>query len=197
MSDVVAELRTLPSVFRSGEAVAAGVSWRDLYRLRDAGELVELSRGVFQLADRAGGGHVDFVAVCRRVPRSMICLNSALAYWELTDELPPAVHLAVPRGAHRPQIDYPRTVVHVFAADTFDVGRVEQGDPGERFWLSDRERTVADGFRRRHELGEPMAFEALRRYLARPAASPGRLAELARMLRIEGPLLEAMRVLLP
>lgn len=68
--------------------MAAGVSWRDLYALRDGGDIIELSRGLFQLADQ-NLEHVDFVAVCGRVPDGMICLDSALVYWDLTDEIPP------------------------------------------------------------------------------------------------------------
>ncbi|CAN5501209.1 hypothetical protein BH23ACT9_BH23ACT9_32690 [soil metagenome] len=60
-------LRQLGPVFRAGQAVDAGVSWRDLYALRDAGEIIELSRGLFQLADQ-DLGHVDFVAVCGGCP---------------------------------------------------------------------------------------------------------------------------------
>lgn len=45
---------------------------------------------------------VDFIAVCARVPGGMICLNSALTHWDLSDEIPAEVHLAVPEGAHRP-----------------------------------------------------------------------------------------------
>ena len=193
-TSVLEELRQLGPVFRSGEAVAAGVAWRDLYALRDDGRLIELSRGLFQLADQAFE-HVDFVAVCGRVPDGMICLDSALAYWDLTDEIPRKVHVAVPTGAHRPTIDYPPTRVHVFAADTFELGREEVvGQAGERFWISDRERTIVDVFRLRHRVGEDLAYAGLRRYLqARPQLA--RLAEYAQTLRAWGPLSEALQVL--
>lgn len=62
----------------------------------------------------AGSGHIDFAAACARAPRGMICLNSAIAYWSLSDEIPAVVHLAVPEGFHRPVIDYPPTKIHVF-----------------------------------------------------------------------------------
>ena len=188
------ELHELGPVFRSGQAVDAGVSWRDLYALRDAGELIELSRGVFQLAE-VGIDRVDFVAVCMRVPAAMICLDSALEYWGLTDHIPRSVHVAVPSGAHRPTIDHPPTTVHVFKADTFDLGRTEVvGGAGERFWISDRERTVVDVFRLRHRMGEDLAYAALREYLrSRPRLA--RLAEIAQTLRAWGPLSDAMRVL--
>ena len=194
-ADPIERLRQLGPIFRSKDAVAAGVSWRDLYRLRDAGQILELSRGLFQLAESAGTGNVDFVAVCARAPHGMVCLNSALAHWELSDEIPTEVHLAVPEGSHRPTIDYPPTGIHVFRAATFGLGRIEvREEHGERFWISDRERTVVDAFRLRHLVGEDMANAALRRYLAdRP--KPGRVADLARALRVWTPLASAMRVL--
>src|SRR6056297_252409 len=187
-------LRHLGPVFRSGEAVAAGVSWRDLYALRDGGQIIELSRGLFQLADQSLE-HVDFVAVSGRVPDGMICLDSVLAFWDLTDELPRKVHVAVPAGSHRPVIDYPPTQVHVFAAATFALGRQEVvGQVGERFWISDRERTVADVFRLRHRMGEDLAYAALRQYL-RSHPKLARLAEVAQTLRAWGPLSDALQVL--
>ncbi|CAN5143608.1 type IV toxin-antitoxin system AbiEi family antitoxin domain-containing protein [soil metagenome] len=188
-------LRRLGPVIRSGEAVAAGVSWRDLYALRDDGEIIELSRGLYQLAEAAGTSSIDFVAVCGRAPHGMVCLNSALAHWDLSDEIPPQVHLAVPQGTHRPTIDYPPTQVHVFGSPTFELGRLAVTlEHGERFSISDRERTVVDAFRLRHRIGEDLAYAALRGYLdTRP--KPGRLAELARQLRAWGPLDAALRVL--
>lgn len=194
-SRTLARLRKIGPVFRSKDAVAAGVSWRDLYALRDRGVLLELSRGLYQLPGQGGSSNVDFVAVCGRAPRGMICLNSALAYWDLSDEIPAAVHLAVPAGSHRPAIDYPPVRVHVFHSGTFSVGRLEvRANSGERFWISDRERAVADVLRLRHLTGDDLAFAALRRYLqTRPKMA--RLAEVARQLRVWGPLSEALRIL--
>jgi predicted transcriptional regulator of viral defense system len=194
-ASALSRIRELAPVFRSKDAVSAGVSWRDLYALRDQGAILELSRGLYQRADAAGISHVDFVAVCGRAPHGMICLNSALAYWDLSDEIPAEVDLAVPSGSHRPVIDYPPTQVHVFRAGTFAIGRLEVSEEaGERFWVSDLERTVADAFRLRHLTGDDLAFAALRRYLqSRPRLA--RLAEVARPLRAWGALSAALRIL--
>jgi predicted transcriptional regulator of viral defense system len=195
-AQVLERLRRIGPVFRSKEAVAAGVSWRDLYGLRDEGAVLELSRGLFQLADTAGIGNIDFVAVCARAPHGMIALDSALSYWDLTDQIPAMVHLAVPEGSHRPTIDHPPTRVHVFRAATFVLGRMEvREEGGERFWITDRERSVVDSFRLRHIVGEDEAHGALRRYLRQPRPKLARLAELARQLRVSGPVTSALRVL--
>jgi predicted transcriptional regulator of viral defense system len=189
-------LRTIGPVFRSKDAVAAGVSWRDLYGLRDSGEVLELSRGLFQLADAAGAGRIDFIAVCARAPHGMIVLDSALSYWDLTDEIPSEVHLAVPEGSHRPVIDHPPTRTHVFREATFELGRTEVNEErGERFWITDRERSVVDAFRLRHLIGETTAHGALRRYLGQPRPRTGRLAELSRQLRVAGPVISTLRVM--
>lgn len=189
-------LQEIGPVFRSREAVAAGVSWRDLYDLRDAGEVLELSRGLFQLADAAGIGNIDFVTVCARAPHGMVALDSALSYWDLTDQIPSTVHLAVPEGSHRPTIDHPPTTVHVFRAATFDLGRIEVREAnGERFWITDRERSVVDTFRMRHLVGAQEAHGALRRYLNQPRPQLPHLIDLARQLRVWGPLSSALSVL--
>lgn len=183
-------------VFGANDAFAAGVHPRDLYALRDEGFLLELSRGVFRLSDAEMSPYLDLVAVSRRSPQGTICLNSALSFWDLTDEVPAEVHLAVSRGSHRPLIDYPPVRVHVFAADTFGLGRERvRLDSGEEICLYSPERSVVDAVRLRGQVGADVAYEALRRYLRRPGASPGDLLRLARRLRAGGPVSDALEVL--
>jgi hypothetical protein len=193
---VADRLRPLGPIFRARDAVGTGLSWRDLYQARDSGLVVELSRGLYQLRESAGIDQIDFVVACARAPQAMVCLGSALAYWDLSDEIPNWVDLAVPSGSHRPRITHPPTRVHVFGASTFGLGRIEvavEHDIG--FSISDPERTVVDCFRLRHRIGVDLAVGGLRRYLRRPRAKPGHVLELAERLRVRTPLLDAMRVL--
>lgn len=196
-TSALALLREIGPIFRAREAVDIGVSWRDLYELRDRGDVLVLSRGLYQLEEAAGVDDIDFIAVCARAPRGMICLNSALAYWDLSDEIPPVVHLAMPKGAHRPRIDYPPTTVHVFAAETFDVGRLDvvHGER-ERFAITSRERAVLDAYRLRRLIGPDVANEALRRYLrAEPRLSM--LSTTARDMHIGSGFGHLVRLLTP
>lgn len=193
---VLGRLRLLGPVFRAGDAVRAGVSWRDLYRARDAGLVVELARGVYQLGEAGGLDQLDFVAVCARAPKGMVCLGSALAYWDLSDEIPGWVDLAVPKGTHRPRIGHPPTRVHVFHAETFDLGRRRVAvEGGAQFWITGPERTIVDVFRLRHQVGEDLAAGGMRRYLRGPRPQPARVLELADALRVRTPVLAALRML--
>lgn len=182
--------------FRISAAIGLGVSRAMLYRLRDGGQLASVSRGVLQLPEGGLGMLSDLAAVSARVPGGTICLNSALAYWDLADEIPHEIHLAVPRGAHRPRIGAPRTRVHVFVAETFAVGRQqEQTDAGEPFWVYSAERSVVDALRMTRFVGSDVALQALSRYVRRRGSRPAQLTDIAR--RIGGsrrlhPALEAL-----
>lgn len=182
--------------FRVSDAVAAGVGRTTLHRLREAGELVAVGRGVVQLPGAGMGMSSGLAVVSARVPRGTICLNSALAFWDLTDEVPERIHLAVPRGAHRPSIAELATQVHVFDARTFDVEREQQRtDADEMFWIYSAERSVVDAMRMSRWVGRDVALHALRRYLDRADAKPARLSEIAREIggsRQLRPALEAL-----
>jgi predicted transcriptional regulator of viral defense system len=169
--------------FRVSEAVDAGVSRTTLYRLRESGQLEAAGRGVLQFPGAGMGMLSNLAVVSARAPAGTICLNSAMSYWDLTDEIPEQVHLAVPRGAHRPMIDQPPTKVHVFDARTFELERQQaHTDVDEPFWIYSPERAVVDALRLSHLVGRDVALHGLRRYMNRRGASPARLAELAREL---------------
>lgn len=169
--------------FRVSEAVTAGVSRSTLHRLRVEGELTVAGRGVLQLPDAGMGMLSGLAVVSARAPQCTICLNSALAYWDLSDEVPAHVHLAVPRGAHRPVIEQPPTIVHVFNAATFKLERQQaRTDVDEPFWIYSAERSIIDAIRMSRWVGRDVGLHALGRYVSRPGASPARLAELAREL---------------
>lgn len=195
--DVLDLVRRVGGIAPTSELIKGGVRWEDLYRLRDEGALIELSRGIYRVADMPATAHLDLVAVCRRVPDGMICLNSAASFWDLTDEMPDSVHVAIARGRHRPRIAYPSTRVHVFAAEKFTLGRVHQPvDAAESITVSSRERTVVDLLRLRARVGRDVALTALRAYLRRQDAKPGELLALARQLRIGSVMSEVLEPLL-
>lgn len=189
--------RRAGGISSAAELIESGARWEDLYRLRDSGELIELSRGIYRVADAPSTAYLDLLAVCRRAPEGMICLNSAASFWDLSDEMPDAVHLAIARGKHRPRIAYPPTRVHVFAAATFSFGRaMEKVDSGETIAISSRERTVVDLMRLRSRIGSDLALGALRRYLQGGDARPAELLAMARRLRVGSVMAEAMEPLL-
>ncbi|MYW63656.1 hypothetical protein GTY65_06125 [Streptomyces sp. SID8379] len=177
-------LAGLSPTFTTAQARQALLSPRDLAHLVTEAEIDELSRGVYRRADAPETAHADLLAVCARASHAVVCGESALALHELIDDIPAAVHIAVPRGTRRPTISYPPTVVAQYAAKTFDLGieRFEAA-PGEAIPMYNAARSVVDAMRHRSRLGETLALSALGRYLRRSGrGGVGELQNVAREL---------------
>ncbi|MER7999810.1 type IV toxin-antitoxin system AbiEi family antitoxin domain-containing protein [Streptomyces sp. NPDC095613] len=177
-------LAGLSPTFTTAQARQSLLSPRDLAHLVAEGKIDELSRGVYRRADAPETAHADLLAVCARAPRAVVCGESALALHELIDDIPAAVHIAVPRGRRRPTISYPPSVVAQYASKTFDLG-VERFEaaPGETVPVYNAARSVVDAMRHRSRIGETLALSALGRYLRRSGrGGVGELQSIAREL---------------
>ena len=76
---------------RLAEFGQAGITATTVSRMEQAGEVVRLARGLYQLPDAARDPHQSLAEVARLVPKGVICLASALAFHGLTDQMPPKV----------------------------------------------------------------------------------------------------------
>jgi predicted transcriptional regulator of viral defense system len=185
----------LPPTFTTKTARDLGVHPRELYTRRDAGELIELSRGVFRRADAQPPTYPDALAVAYRAPHAIVCCVSAAAVYELTDEMPATTQIAVPKESYPPRISYPPVTVLRFDVRTFELGlSAFDAAPGEEIRVYDPARTVTDLMRFRHRFGEPTAHTALNRYLAQPGSRPALLLGYARDLGVFGPMRAALDI---
>jgi hypothetical protein len=188
-------LDDLPPTFTTQVALRQGWHPRDLYHLRDAGQVYELSRSVFRKADAPTPSWPDLLAVGSRVPKGIVCCVSALVVHDLTDEIPGAVQIAIRRGQRPPQVEYPPTEVFRFDGKAFEMGLSSvEAAPGEFVRVYSAERTVIDLMRLRKRLGEPLALGALKRYMHRRQARPGDLLAMAHSLNVFGPVRSALDV---
>ena len=137
-------------ILRTSEAIKLGVHPRALYRMRDNGSLVELSRGVFRLASIPGSNETDLTTTSLRVPAGVVCLISALFFHDLTTEIPHAVYLALPREKANPKIDFPPLRVFHFSDETFAAGVERHSIDGIEIKVFSPEKTVADCFKFRN-----------------------------------------------
>ena len=177
------------------DALRAGIHRRTLYQLRDAGRIEPLSRGLYRLADAPPLGHPDLVTVALRVPRGVVCLISALAFHDLTTQVPHEVSVAVPRGTEPPRIDYPPVRVFRFSPAPFVAGVETHRLDGIPVRVYNREKTLADCFKYRSTIGLDTALEAVRLYRQRGRVNVNSLLEFAqvcRVSRVMRPYLEAL-----
>lgn len=183
-------------VLRTSEALRVGIHRRTLYAMRDAGVLEKLSHGLYRLSDLPPLGNPDLVSVGMRVPDGVICLISALAFHEITTQVPHEVYIAVDRASGPPRrVDYPPVRVFRFTGKTFTEGIETPTVDGVPVRVYNPEKTVADCFKYRNKIGLDTAMEALKLYRERRRVKVDDLLRYARVCRVEKvmrPYLEAV-----
>jgi len=182
-------------VLKTGEALSAGIHPRILYEMERRGILEKLARGLFRLADMPPLGNQDLVSVALKVPNGVICLISALAYHEITTQIPHEVYLALNRGAGPPRLAHPPIRVFWFTGQAFTEGIESDRLDGVQVRIYSPEKTIADCFKYRNKIGLDTAIEAVKLYRKRKHFKLDDLMGFARVCRVEKiirPYLEAL-----
>jgi len=182
-------------MLRTAEALRLGIHPRTLYGLRDSGVIQQVARGLYRLADLPPLSSPDLVTVAHKVPGGVICLISALAFHEITTQVPHEVQIALPRRPERPRLDYPPLRVFWFSGKALSEGVETHKVDGQHVRVYGPEKMVADCFKYRNKIGLDVAIEALRLCRQRKRSSVDALLHYARICRVEKvmrPYLEAL-----
>jgi predicted transcriptional regulator of viral defense system len=179
-------LAQLPTTFTYGQARTAGLTKHALYQLRDTDQLELLGRGLYRRTDAPTHRRTDapladagLIGIATKAPRATLCLATALAHHGLSDAIPAASDIALPRGS-RPPSTYAIAQWHYFDAATFDIGRTLLPlDPTTSIGLYSAERSIIDAFRTRGTEGHELGNEALKQWLRQRGTQPGQLLTLA------------------
>lgn len=172
-------------MLRTSEAIRLGLHPRTLYALKDEGVLVTVSRGLYRLAVLEALTEPDLVTVAVRVPQAVVCLISALAFHDLTSEIPHEVQIALPRNVKAPRLDHPPLRVFRFSGDSFSAGVEEHKMDGIKIKIYGPEKTVADCFKFRNKVGIEVAIEALKLCLKQKRSRPRDILKYARICGVE------------
>jgi len=180
---------------RTAEALRLGIHPRTLYAMRDSGLLEQLSRGLYRLAELPPLSNPDLVTVALKVPQAVVCLISALAFHELTTQIPHVVDVALRTRAERPRLDYPPLRIFWFSGPAWSEGVETHLIDDIPVRIYSPEKSVADSFKFRRKIGLDVALEALKLYRQHSGFDVSKLLHFARICRVEKvmrPYLEAL-----
>jgi predicted transcriptional regulator of viral defense system len=198
-SDAVQEAKRIfrahDGILRTSEALELGIHSRTLRAMRDSDALDRLARGLYRLAELPPLSNPDLVVVALKVPDSVICLVSALAFHDLTTEIPHSVDVALEKGSWRPRLEHPPLRFFWFSGPAWSEGVGTYDVDGVPVRITIPPKSVADMFKFRRQLGLDIALEALKAYRSWDTFDVGELLHYARICRVEEvitPYLEAL-----
>lgn len=138
----------------------------------------------------------DFKFAAHRIPRGVFCLISALAFHELTTEIPHFLYIALPRQMQKPRIDTIPIRYFWYSPASYDCGIETYETNGGTIKVYNPAKTVTDCFKFRHKIGKDVAIASLKTYLAK-SYKPADLfeyAEINRVLNVMTPYIEALTI---
>lgn len=168
----------LGAFFRPGQMDAAGLGRSRLRSLVRQGAVERLGRGLYRRADAEATEHYSLAMACARVPKSVVCLLSALRVHGIGTQAPAEVWLAIPHKSHRPRLPELRLRVVHFSGPAWSLGVEETTFEGVPARITSPARTVVDCFRFERLVGPEAAMEALQDALRQRKVT---IAELSRV----------------
>ncbi len=160
--DELLRLAKKQPIVRARDVAHQGIHTSTLTRMTRSGTLEKVGPGRYRLPKRTRATeHHDLAVATAAVPRSVVCLISALRFHDIGTQIPAEVWIAVPRGTRVPRISAPPLRVVNISPAVFDLGIEEHRVEGQTVHVYNLARTVADCFRFRNKIGLDVALEAL------------------------------------
>ena len=182
-------------IVRPADLTKYGLRRELIYRLHKQGLVERTGRGLYILRKAIITENHSVAEACKKVPRGVICLLSALRLHGLTTQNPFEVWMAIDRKARLPKSDSPKLRFVRYSGDALTAGvevrRIEQV-PVQVYGVA---KTVVDCFKYRNKIGIDVALEALRESRRERACTMDELwryAKICRVANVMRPYLESV-----
>jgi predicted transcriptional regulator of viral defense system len=184
-ADAAERLRAgrLGAFFRPSQVAGAGITRDELRSLVRRGTVEHACRGLYRMADAEPTEDYSLAMACARIPKSVICLLSALRVYNIGTQAPAEVWIAIPHKARMPRLPELRLRVVRFSGPAWTLGVKETAFEGVPARITTPARTVADCFRFERLVGLGAAMEALQDGLRQRKVTVAELSRVEEVLR--------------
>jgi predicted transcriptional regulator of viral defense system len=167
-------------LMRARDLREEGIAASTIARAVRAGTVIRAARGLYQLPDSELDLETTLAEASKRVPRGVICMISALAFHQLTDQMPRKVWMAIGARDWEPSVEYPPLRIVRFRSPYLEYGIEKHVISGVDVPVYSIAKSLADAFRSRRFVDRSVAIECLRNAVEERKATPAEIAQAAR-----------------
>jgi len=159
-----------------------GIYTRNITELVNNGILSRVRQGYYTL-NQLNSDISDIVLVSKLIPKGVLCLHSAIDYYDLSTINPAKIYIALPRGTVAPSLpEYLKVNVRQMIEKYYNLGISSADFDGTKVKIYDIEKTVCDCFKYDNEFEKAVALEVLKNYISKKNCNIQKLLEYAKIL---------------
>lgn len=167
-----------------------------LTRLCEQGRIKRVARGVYAPADKEPSSTSAMAVVSLKLPKGVICLVSALNYYDITTQVPWEVWVAIPENSVTPRITEHQVKYVWYSENMLNEGVDTVTIDGVPIRIFCPAKTIADCFKYRNKIGMEVCLEALQEGWKRRLFTMDdlwRYSKICRVKTVIRPYLEALK----
>ena len=172
-------------MMRTTQLAEEKVFYQHREKLIADGYVEKVRRGYYQWVNPEDFSEAG--TVTRLFPDAILCMDTALRYYEYCDRTPADWHLAVSKdsGKSRFNIDYPFVKPYYVEPKVLELGLTKGNMDGHEVRIYDKDRVICDCLRYRNKMDKEIFNKAIQNYIADPEKSIPKLLEYAEPLRVK------------
>ena len=163
----------------------SGYHYKKIQKLLENGEIEQLRRGYYRIVNE--DYYSDIPIITTLFPDAILCLQSALNYYDYIDRNPSSWHIAVKNTSTRTRfnIDCIQIKPHFITPAKYPIGITEAVIDGFNIKIYDRERTICDVLSYKNKIDAESYSQAIQSYLSDSKRNIAMLMKYASQLHVE------------
>ncbi len=169
----------------TGDISSAGIDRKYLKDLVNEGNIERIKRGLYRWKDAKFDVEEELVNVSKIIQHGVICLVSALAYYELTSYTPGEYTIAVRRNYNIKLPDYPPIKLYYFSEKYYMDGVEKIDINGNIIKIYNIEKTICDCLRYEDKISKDIIIESIKEYVKRRDKNISKLMKYAAKAKLK------------
>ena len=179
----------------TGDISSAGIDRKYLKFLVNEGNIERIKRGLYRWKDTKFDVEEELITVSKIIQQGIICLVSALAYYDLTSYTPGEYTVAVRRNYNIKLPDYPPIKLYYFSNKYYMRGIEEIDINGNIIKIYNIEKTICDCLRYEDKISKDIIVESIKEYIRRRDKDISKLMDYAAEAKVKNAVQKYIEVL--
>lgn len=173
------------NVLSTAELTLNKIYYADIQKLLSEGLIEKVRRGYYHWVDESNSSEV--VIINSLFPDAILCMDTALFYYEYSDRNPAEWHFAIDKNVskQRVKIDYPFIKAYRTEPYLLSIGETTGMIDGTPVRIYDKDRTICDCLKNMNRMDKEVFNKAIQNYVNDSKKSIPNLMQYAKELRVQ------------